>query len=108
MVGSIVVGGDVVLELGHEERGALGAAALVADGVLDGDLVEDGAVVELDEEGVTDGAALGVVVLGGVLGLLNAVDLGTEGVDARVSGRGISAIDITSENGVASNQRTSY
>lgn len=39
---------DVPLELAHEERGSLLTTALVANGVLDLDFIEDGAVVELD------------------------------------------------------------
>lgn len=90
-MGRVKVGRDVVLELGHEEGGALGAAALVADGVLDLDFVEDGAVVELDEEGVADGALLRVVVVDAESLVFDAEDLGAEGVDARVGGGGVGA-----------------
>ena len=56
------------------------------DGVLDFDLVEHGAVVELDEERVADGALRGVVVVDAEALVLDAEDLGPEGVDARVGG----------------------
>lgn len=49
---------DVALKLGLEERRALLATALVADGVVDVDFGEDGAVVEGDGEGVRDEALL--------------------------------------------------
>lgn len=49
---------DVALKLGLEERRALLAAALVADGVVDVDFGEDGAVVEGDGQGVRDEALL--------------------------------------------------
>ena len=84
LVGSIEVGSDVVLELGHKERLALFAAALVSDGVLDLDFVKDCAVVELDQECVTDRTLFGVVVLDAELGVFDTVDLGTECVDAGV------------------------
>ena len=56
------------------------------DGVLDLDLVEHGAVVELDEERVADGALRGVVVVDAEALVLDAEDLGPECVDARVGG----------------------
>ena len=74
------------LELIHQQRRALRAAALVPDGVLDLDLVEHGAVVELDEERVADGALRGVVVVDAEALVLDAEDLGPECVDARVRG----------------------
>ena len=86
LVSSIEVGSNVVLELGHEERLALFTAALVTHRVLDLDLVKDGAVVELNQESIADGALFGVVVLDAELGVFDAVDLGAECVDAGVGG----------------------
>lgn len=100
-MGSIEVGCDMVLELGHEQGSALSAAALVANGVLDLDLVKDGAVVELDKEGVSDGALLRVVVVNAELGLLHTVDLGTESVNAGIGSRCVSAGKIGLERGVS-------
>lgn len=57
----------------------------MADGVLDLDLVKDGAVVELNEESVSNGTFGGLVVLGAEAGVLDAVNLGTECIDARIS-----------------------
>ena len=56
------------------------------DGVLDFDLVEHGAVVELDEERVADGALRGVVVVDAEALVLDAEYLGAQRVDARVRG----------------------
>lgn len=50
------MGLDVALKLGLEERGALLAAALVADGEVDVHLGQDGAVVQGDSETVRDEA----------------------------------------------------
>ena len=47
---------EVAFELLDEEWDAVGAAEAMADGVLDGEFREDGVVVELDGEGVGDGA----------------------------------------------------
>lgn len=94
LVRGIEVGCDVVLELGHEERSALRAAALVADGVLDLNLVEDGAVVEFNEKGIADGALLGVVVVDAEILILHTIDLGAERVDAGVGGRRIGAVEM--------------
>jgi len=67
---------DVAAELGQEEGGALGAAALVADGVLDLDLVEHGAVIELDKQRVADGALLGVMIVNAEAVVFDAEDFG--------------------------------
>ena len=86
------MGSNVVLELGHEERSTLSAAAFVANRVLNLDLVEDSAIVQFDEEGVADGALFGVVVFSAVFGLFDAVDLGAERVDAGIGGGGVGAM----------------
>jgi len=67
---------DVAAELGEEEGRALGAPALVADRVLDLDLVEHGAVIELDKQRVTDGALLGVMIVDAETAVLDAEDFG--------------------------------
>jgi len=63
----------------------------VSDGVLDGDLVEDGTIVQLDDDGISDGPLLRVVILGGEGFILYTSDLCTESVNSRVSGSGVSA-----------------
>ena len=77
---------DMALELLEQKRCALLPPTLVTNRVLDLDLVEDGAVVELDEERVADGALRGVVVVDAEALVLDAEDLGPECVDARVRG----------------------
>lgn len=85
---------DVPLEFLDQKRGAFHTPALVPHGVLNLDLVEHGAVVERDEERVPDGALGGVVVFRAVARVLDAVDLGPEGVDARVRGGGVRAANV--------------
>ncbi len=75
------MGAEVALVLGQDDGLGLVAAEAVAEGSLDSDLVEDGAVIELDGQGVGDGAHLGVVVVLGVLGVLDALDLLAQGLD---------------------------
>ena len=87
LLGRIEVGLDVALEFLEEERGALGTTALVADRVLDLDLVQDGAVVKLNKDSVADGTLGGLVVLDAEPLVLDASDFGAEGVNAGVLGR---------------------
>ena len=63
----------------------------MSDGVLNGDLVEDGTIVQFDGNSVSDRPPLGVVVLGGEGFVLDTSDLGTESVNSRVSGSVIGA-----------------
>ena len=63
----------------------------MSDWVLDGDLVEDGTIVQLDGDGISDGPLLGIVILGGEGFILDTSDLGTESVNSGVSGSGVSA-----------------
>ena len=79
-------------ELGHQKRGALNPPPLVSNGVLDRDLVEDGTVVQLDSDSVSDGPPLRVVVFSGEGVILDTSDLGTESVNSGISGSGVSAI----------------
>jgi hypothetical protein len=78
-------------EFCHQERGSLSPPPPVSDGVLDGDLVEDGTIVQLDGNGVSDGPPLGVVIVGGEGFILDTSDLCTESVNSVVSGSGVSA-----------------
>jgi len=81
----------LLFEFRHQERGALAPPPLVSDGVLDGDLFEDGTIVQLDGDSVSDGPLLGVVVLCGEGFILDTSDLGTESVNSGVSGSGVNA-----------------
>lgn len=63
----------------------------MSDRVLDGDLVEDGTIVQFDGNSVSDGPLLRVVVLGGEGFVLDTSDLGTESVNSRIGGSVIGA-----------------
>lgn len=80
-----VVGAEVALVLLEDDGLGLLAAETVAQGSLDGDLLQNGTVVELDGKSVGDGSQLGVVVVLGVLGVLDTLDLLAQGLD---QGRG--------------------
>lgn len=76
----------MTLVLGEDMGLGLLATETVAEGSLDDNLIEEGAVVELNGETVGDGAEGGIVVVGGELGVLNALDLLAKGLDERGSG----------------------
>lgn len=78
---------DVLLELVDQKRGTLRSPPLVSNGIFYFHLVQDRAVIELDEERIADGALGGIMVVDRVALVLNTVDLGAERVDARVRGR---------------------
>ena len=75
---------DMALELLEQKRCALLPPTLVTNRVLDLDLVQNSAIVELDEKRVADGALGRLVVLDAESLVLNAGDLGPQLVDARV------------------------
>jgi hypothetical protein len=79
------------LELAQQERSSLGPPALVANRVLDCNFIQDSTVIELNGDGVSNRALLGIMVIDRVDIVLSASDLGPQGVNARVIGRGISA-----------------
>lgn len=87
------MGAEVALVLGQDDGLGLVTAETVAKRSLDSDLVEDGAVVELDSEGVGDGAHLGVVVVLGVLGILDALDLLAQRLD-QLRGGGLTTVGV--------------
>lgn len=72
---------EVALELLHDDGLSLLTAETVAKRSLNGNLVEDGAVVELDGQGVGDGTEGGLVVVGSVLGVLDALHLLAQGLN---------------------------
>ena len=51
------------------------------------DLIKHGPIIQLDEQCISDRALFWVVVLNAEAVVLDAVDLGTECIDAWVSGR---------------------
>lgn len=75
------MGAEVTLVLLEDDGLGLLTSETVAERSLNGDLLQDGAVVELDGQGVGDGSEGGVMVVLGVLGVLNALDLLAEGLD---------------------------
>ena len=75
---------DMALELLEQKRCALLPPTLVTNRVLDLDLVQDSAIVELDEKRVADGALGRLVVLDAETLVLDAGDLGTKGVNAGI------------------------
>jgi hypothetical protein len=81
-----VVRAKVALVLLEDNGLGLVATETVAERSLNSDLIEDGAVVKLDGEGVGDGAELGVMVILGVLRILNTLDLLSERLDQRRGG----------------------
>lgn len=64
----------------------------MADRVFNRDLVEDGTIIQLDGNGVSYRPLLGVVIIGGEAFFLDTSNLGTEGVNSRVSSGRVSAI----------------
>ena len=80
------VGTNVTLELLEQQGGALCATTLVADRVLNLDLVEDSTILELNKESVADRALAGLVVLNTDPLVLDASDLSPELVNAGVLG----------------------
>jgi hypothetical protein len=80
---------DVPLELFHQKGNALRAATLVSHRIFDDNLVENRAVVQLDEESVSDGARRRLVVGDREVRVLHAVNLGAQRVDTGVRGGGV-------------------
>ena len=76
--------GDVSLELFDQQRSTLCAAAFVSYGILYHDLVQHGAVVELHQERIADRTLARLVVLGRERLVFDAMNLGTQRIDARI------------------------
>jgi hypothetical protein len=81
-----VVRAKVTLVLLEDDGLGLLTTETVAERSLNSDLIEDGAVVELDGESVGDGSELRVMVVLGVLRILNTLDLLAERLDERRGG----------------------
>jgi hypothetical protein len=78
---------DVPTEFGKQERSSFLATALVSNWVLDLDLVKYRAIVQLDEQRISDRASFRVVVINTEALVLDTMNLGTKCIDARVGGR---------------------
>lgn len=84
---------EVALVLGQDDGLGLLTTETVAQRSLDGDLVEDGAVVELDGQGVGDGSESRVVVILSVLRILDTLDLLAQRLN-QLGGGGLRAINV--------------
>lgn len=78
-------------EFVDQQGSTLGSPSLVSNRVLNLDFLQDSAVVQLNQKGVADGSLGGLVVVDAEAFVLDAVDLGPEGVYAGVRGSGVSA-----------------
>ena len=83
---------DMPLELVHQQRSSLGTTSLMTNRVLDLDFIQDGAIVEFDQESVIDGTFSRVMVVNAKALVFNTGDLGTECVNAWVRGGGVGAV----------------
>ena len=93
----------MTLVLLKNDRLSLLTSETVAKRSLNSNLVKDGAVVELDGEGVGDGSESGVMVVLGVLGVLNALDLLAEGLD-ELRGSGLTTVSVVGGLEAAENE----
>ena len=82
----------VPLELVDQQGRAFSSAPLVSDRVFDLNLVENSPIVKFYQEGITDGALGGVVIVNTEALVFHTVDLGAESVDPWVGSGGVSAI----------------
>ena len=98
-MGRLVVIRNVPLELVDKQRGTLLTAELMANGILNLDLIEDGAVVKFNEESIADGPLLGSVVLFRESLVFHTVNLGAECVNAGVSSGSVGAKKMASTQG---------
>lgn len=89
----VEVGREVTLVLGEDLGPGLVATEVVAQGSLDDDLIENGAVIKGDGQSVGDGALAGLVVVLGELGVLDAADALTEVLEQR-GGGGLGAVGV--------------
>ena len=86
MMGLVKVVSDVPTEFGQQERGAFFATAPVTNRVLDLDLVKNRTIIKLDEQRISDRAFFRVVIVHTEAPVLDAMNLDTKCVDARVGG----------------------
>jgi len=65
----------------------------VAHGIFNLNFIQDSTVVKFDEESITDRTLLRVVIVDAEAFVFDAMNLGTEDINTRVSGRGVSTIN---------------
>lgn len=85
---------NVSLKFVDQQWGAFGTTPLVAHRIFDFNFVKYSSVIEFNEEGVADGSLGGVVVFYAEAFLLDAVDLGTEGINSWIRSSSIGAEEI--------------
>lgn len=100
-MGLIEVVGDVSVEFLHEERRALCPSSLMANGILDGNLIQHSTIFQGDCDCITNRSFRGFVVIHAICLLFLAVDFGPELVDTRVGSGGIRTANMSEEEGRA-------
>lgn len=83
---------DVTLEFGFQNRGALFSSHAMSDGVFDFDLVQHGAVIQSDGQGIADGSGRGLVVVRAEMLVLDTLHLGAESIYTGIGSNGIRVI----------------
>src|SRR5258706_3615846 len=74
-----------------QSKSAVTYATFVSNWIFDLDLIEFGSVVQLDQERITDGAPLRVVVLHAKALVFDTTNLSTKRVNSRIGGRFVGA-----------------
>lgn len=96
MMRLIEVVSDVPTEFGKQEWSAFLATTLVSNWILDFDFVKYRAIVQLDEQRISNRAFFRVMVLNAEALVLDTMNLGTKCIDAWVGGRLILAAERSS------------
>jgi len=65
----------------------------VAHGIFNLNFIQDSTVVKFDEESITDGTLLRVVIVDAEAFVFDAMNLGTKDINTRVSRRGVSTVN---------------
>ena len=78
-------------ELVDQQRSSLGPASFMSNGILNFNFIQNRSVVQFDQEGVTDGSFRRFMIFYTEALLLYTVHLGTEGINAWVSGGSVRA-----------------
>jgi hypothetical protein len=85
---------DMPTELCEQEWCAFLTTALVPNWVLNFDLVKNSAIVQLDEQCISDRAFVRCMILRAEVLVLDAMNLSTKCIDTRVGSRFVRAIEI--------------
>lgn len=81
----------VPLEFVDQERGAFRSSALVANRVLNFDLVQYSTIIQLDQQSITDGAFIGFVIFYAEALIFYAVDFATQSINAGIRSGSVGA-----------------